>query len=236
MCRVANGAKRTGAVSPRVRMGWPDAARESRPSSVDLSRIFSTPMTSTTSWTPLATAIVSYDWSKSSPNLISPAPTTATRFQLTVLSACLFLHRQGSRLPPVDGHAALVRVPPQHQLDVYANLDVVAVTDRLQHDPRAILQIDDRDRQRGDERCRHRLVDDKGVHRAAPGERHGFELRAAARDARRMDRRRSADRAAVRAATAEQLEHLLRSPREQRALRRHAHRDHLAGRGQLAPS
>ena len=57
MCRVANGAKSTGAVSPRVKIGCPAAARESRPSSVDLSRIFSTPMTSTTSWTPLATAI-----------------------------------------------------------------------------------------------------------------------------------------------------------------------------------
>ena len=40
-----------------MKIGWPDAARESRPSSVDLSRIFSTPITSTTSCTPLATAI-----------------------------------------------------------------------------------------------------------------------------------------------------------------------------------
>ena len=57
MWRVANGANSTGAVSPRLKIGCPDAARDSRPSSLDLSRIFSTPMTSTTSWTPLATAI-----------------------------------------------------------------------------------------------------------------------------------------------------------------------------------
>ena len=57
MWRVANGANSTGAVSPRVKIGCPAAARDSRPSSVDLSRIFSTPITSTTSCTPLATAI-----------------------------------------------------------------------------------------------------------------------------------------------------------------------------------
>ena len=57
MWRVANGANSTGAVSPLVRIGCPAAARDSRPSSVDLSRIFSTPMTRTTSCTPLATAI-----------------------------------------------------------------------------------------------------------------------------------------------------------------------------------
>ena len=57
MCRVANGANRAGAVSPRVKIGCPDTARDSSPSSADLSRIFSTPMTRTTSCTPLATAI-----------------------------------------------------------------------------------------------------------------------------------------------------------------------------------
>ena len=35
-------------------IGWPAAARDSKPSSVDLSRIFSTPITRTTSWTPRA--------------------------------------------------------------------------------------------------------------------------------------------------------------------------------------
>ena len=57
MWRVANGANSTGAVSPRLKIGWPLVARDRRPSSADLSRIFSTPMTSTTSYTPLATAI-----------------------------------------------------------------------------------------------------------------------------------------------------------------------------------
>jgi len=57
MCRVAKGASNTGAVSSRVKIRWPAAARESRPSSDDLSRIVSTPMTSTTSCAPLATAI-----------------------------------------------------------------------------------------------------------------------------------------------------------------------------------
>src|SRR3954447_3787216 len=268
MCRVANGANSTGAVSPRVRIGCPDAARDSRPSSADLSRIFSTPITSTTSCTPLATAIAptrnasdpeghafsmrvhgtplmpsavgtvlpampswphsvprwvatnaasiapgsmplstaphaarnapaaicSYDWSNSSPNLISPAPTSATRFQLISpalgfagplepRSQCagtgcldarsrhhLFLVgravelRQDPGLPPVDRDAALVRVLPQHQLDLGADLDVLAVADHLQHDARAVLEIHDRDRQGRDERRRHRLVHHVGVH------------------------------------------------------------------------
>ena len=68
----------------------------------------------------------------------------------------------------------------------------------------------------------------------APGERDRLELGPAARDAGGMDRRRSVDRAAVGAAPAEQLQHLLGAAGEQRALGRHAHRDHLARGRQLA--
>ena len=84
------------------------------------------------------------------------------------------------------------------------------------------------------------MVDDERVHRAAAGERDRLELRAAARDAVRVDRRRRADRAAVDAAAAEQAEHLVGAAHEHRALGRHAHRDRLArrrraGRAPAAP-
>ena len=74
----------------------------------------------------------------------------------------------------------------------------------LEHHARAVLEVDDRERQRRDERRRHRLVHDERVDDAAAGERHELELRAAARDAVRVDRRRRVDRAAVGAARAEQ--------------------------------
>ena len=81
------------------------------------------------------------------------------------------------RLVPVDRHAALVRVAAQHEVDLGADLEAGAVADHLEHDAGAVVEVDDRDRQRRDERRRHRLVDDEGVHDAVPGERHRLELR-----------------------------------------------------------
>ena len=75
-------------------------------------------------------AIVSNDWSNSSPNLISPAPTTATRFQLTVLPPhSRVLRRYGAGLPSVHRDAALVGVAPQTSSTSGADLDVVTVAD-----------------------------------------------------------------------------------------------------------
>ena len=64
-------------------------------------------------------------------------------------------------------------------------------------------------------------------------DRDRFELRSAARDARRVDRRRGADRPAVDAAAAEEPEHLVRAAHEHRALGWDAHRDRLARRDEL---
>ena len=307
MWRVANGANSTGAVSPRVKIGWPEAARESRPSSVDLSRIFSTPITSTTSCTPLATAIAPTR-NASEPDghafsmrvhgmptrpiavgiVLPPMPSwphsvpalgrdergldlvrlealvdardrgvergrghllVALVEQLAHLDeagaddghpvprhyvASIAGHAQRPRLESVDRNTPLVRVLPQHELDPAADLDVGAVADHLEHEPGAVVHVEHRDRQRRDERRRHRLVDHVGVHRAAARERDRLELGAAAVDAGRMDRRRRADRAAVDAAPAEQAEHLVGAAHEQRALGRHAHRDGLAAGHELA--
>src|SRR4051812_33107693 len=117
---------------------------------------------------------------------MSPAPTTATRFQLMTGSNSRDIFFLRSGLESVDGNAALVRVLAQYQLDAPADLDVGAVADRLQHEAGAVVHVEHRDRQGCDERCRHRLVDDERVHRAAARQGNGLELWAAAIHAVRM--------------------------------------------------
>ena len=83
-----------------------------------------------------------------------------------------FLHfADRPRLVAVDGDAPLVGVAPQHELDVGADLEVLAVADDLQHHAGAVVEVDDRQRQRCDERRGHRVVDHEGVHDAVPRDR-----------------------------------------------------------------
>src|SRR5262245_5965358 len=132
------------------------------------------------------------------------------------------------RLESVDRNAAFMCVLPQHQLDATTDLHVVTLADGLQHQPGAVIHVEHRDRQRSNEGCRHRVVDDERVHCAAASELHRLELRTAAVDAMRMDRRWRTDGAAVDAPTTDEAEHLVRTAHEHRALRWNPHRDGLA--------
>ena len=53
------------------------------------------------------------------------------------------LDRPRPRLVAVHGDAALVRVAPQHELDLAPDLESAAVADDLQHHARAVLEVDD---------------------------------------------------------------------------------------------
>ena len=111
-----------------------------------------------------------------------------------------------------------MRVAAQHEVDFGTDLEGRGVALDLQHDARAVVEVDDREPERREERGRHRVVDHVGVDDAVAGDWLEHELRAAAADAVRVDRRRGVDRAAIDAASTEQPEDLVGTADELRAL------------------
>src|SRR5438552_18449947 len=161
---------------------------------------------------------------------MSPAPTTATLFQLTTVSHSRgdFLLRLG--LESVDGNAALVRILAQHEVDLPSDLDVRPVADRLQHQTGAVVHVEHHDRQRRDEWRGHRLIHHERMHAAVACERDRLELRPATVDAMGMDGRWRADGAAIDAPAAEQPEHLVGAAHDHRGPGGDALRDPLGYR------